>query len=382
VIRFAVLALCSAALCGACGRSHGVADQDLPGLVVEARKAERPIDVARAAKEPAELGRALAQPYRVTLAALGPHGIAVNTTTTIEEAGKLLSELSDHAQIDNGDDGSYHAVYTNSADYGRETTFTSGKLYLRPRYQRWHARIPEAPDEPAALRDEYAAAVAASWDLVAPGAELADRGAIDVSGRAGRKIAVALSSDPDQPPAEPVSQRKWREARSIDAVAGEIVLDTDKGVPLAVKLTGTIGFTRDGRRFTMKISVDSTISGLGSPAMVMAPADGDIVATPERLREVDDRDYLLQGIAPPLRRNSDGTAVTPAPIAKPGGDKQADRAPDRVPAKSPGSSPGSQIDKPGKPGKPTDKPGKPKPQRPGSDDPPKRRARPDDGARP
>lgn len=366
MIRFAVLALCSAA----CGRSHGVADQDLPGLVVEARKAEPPIDVDRATKDPAELGRALAQPYRATLAALGPHGFAVNTATTVEEAGKPVSELSDHAQIDNGDDGTYRAVYTNSADYGRETTFTGSKLYLRPRYQRWHARAPEAPDEPAALRDEYAAAVAAAWDLLAPGAELSDRGAIEVSGRPGRKISVSRASEPGQPSAEPVSQRKWREGRSVDAVSGDIVLDADKGVPLAVKLTGSIGFTRDGRRFTMKISVDSSISGLGSPAMILAPADGEVVATPERLREVDDRDYLLQGIAPALRRNPDGTAVPPAPIAKPAGDKLPDPAIDQATGRATGRA-GD------KPSKATDKATNRKPR---SDDPPKRRARPDDGA--
>src|SRR5690349_12727400 len=148
MIRFAVLALCSAA----CGRSQGVSDQDLPGLVVEARRAEAPIDVERAAHDPAELGRALVRPYRVMLAALGPHGVAIHSATLVEEAGKPVSDLSDQAQIENGDGGAYHATYTNSADYGRETTFVGGKLYLRPRYQRWHARGPEAPDEPAALR--------------------------------------------------------------------------------------------------------------------------------------------------------------------------------------------------------------------------------------
>src|SRR5512147_936625 len=133
MLRFAVLALCSAA----CGRSQGVPDQDLPGLVVESRKVEPPIDVERATKDPAELSRALARPYRVMLAALGPHTVAINSATTVEEAGQPVSDLSDHAQIDNGDDGVYHAVYANSADYGRETTFVRGKLYLRPRYQRW-----------------------------------------------------------------------------------------------------------------------------------------------------------------------------------------------------------------------------------------------------
>ena len=35
-----------------------------------------------------------------------------------------------------------------------------------------------------------------------------------------------------------------------------------------------------------------------------------MVATPERLREVDDRDFLLQGIAPPMRKPTDGAAAT------------------------------------------------------------------------
>lgn len=321
MIRLAVLALCAAA----CSRSQNATeratenatDQDLPGLVVQAHKAEPPIDVERAAKDPAELGRALARPYRVVVAALGPHRVAINSATTALEAGKPVSELSDHAQIDASDDGAYHALYTNSADYGRETIFVEGKLFLRPRYQRWHARPPEAPDEPAALRDQYAGAIAATWDLLAPGAALTDRGPIEVAGRAGRKIAVTRSPDPREPPAEPLTQRKWRAQRSVDAVSGEIVLDTRKGVPLAVTLTGTIGFLRDGRRFTMTVSVDSTISGLGSEPLITPPPSAEVVATPERLREVDDRDYLLQGIAPPLRRNPDGTAVPPAPRLPP-----------------------------------------------------------------
>jgi hypothetical protein len=132
-----------------------------------------------------------------------------------------------------------------------------------------------------------------------------------------------------------------------------------------VKLAGTIGFTRDGRRFTMKISVDSTLSGLGSPAMILAPAEGDVVATPERRREVDDRDYLLQGIAPALRRNPDGTAVPPAPIVKPGGDKPSDGALDKRPGKPPGDAPGNATSR-----------------KPGTSDPPKRRVRTGDGATP
>jgi hypothetical protein len=308
-----------------------VSDQDLPGLVVEARKAEPPIDVAHAATDPAELSRALARPYRAVLAALGPHEVAINTTTTVDENGKTVSDLSDHAQIDNGDAGAFHAVYTNSADYGREAIYlpdpaasagsgsgagsavVSGKLYLRPRYQRWHLRAPESPDEPVSVRDQYYDAIAATWDLLAPGSELIDRGPASIAGRQGKKIEVKRAAQPARPATEPLAQRKWREGRSVDAVSGEIVLDAQTGVPLAVTLAGIVSFSRDGRRFSMKLSCDSTISGLGSAQPITTPADADVVATPERMREVDDRDYLLHGIAPPLRRNPDGTAIAPAP---------------------------------------------------------------------
>jgi hypothetical protein len=360
VFRFAIVALCLTA----CGRSEGVADRDLPGLVVEARRADPPLDVAAAAKDPAELGRAMAKPYRAVLAAIGPHAMAINTTITVEEAGKPISDLSDHAQIENGDAGAFHAVYTNSADYGRETTYIvgpaaagsgsavpTGTLYLRPRYQRWHARAPESADEPAALRDQYGGAIAATWDLLAPGAELVDRGAATVSGRAGKKIEIKRAAAPTRPQAEPLAQRKWRESRAVEAVSGEIVLDAKSGVPLAVTLTGIVSFARDGRRFTMKVALDSTISGLGSTVALTAPAEPEVVATPERLREVDDRDYLLQGIAPPLRRNPDGSAIPPAP-------KTATGAP--VPAidKVPGDA--AKPAKPAEASKDADKPDKPR----------------------
>ncbi|HSN24732.1 MAG TPA: hypothetical protein VLT45_00555, partial [Kofleriaceae bacterium] len=219
--------------------------------------------------------------------------------------------------IELGDAGAFHGVYTNSADYGREVIFVGGQLYLKPRYQRWHARAPEGPEEPAQIENDMYGAIAATWDLLAPGAELTDQGPAQVGGRAGRKIAVKLSPSPKKPPAEKLAQRKWREKRTIDAVSGEVILDADKGVPLSVKLTGTVGFTRDNRRFSMKITLQSEVSGIGVAATVKAPDPEDTVATPERLREVDDRDFLLQGIAPPLRKNPDGSPVTPAPAAPP-----------------------------------------------------------------
>ncbi|HEY0255441.1 MAG TPA: hypothetical protein VGC41_28120, partial [Kofleriaceae bacterium] len=186
-----------------------------------------------------------------------------------------------------------------------------GKLYLRPRYQRWHERSPETPDEPKQIVDSFYDPIAATWDLVAPGAEVTDGGAVTVSGRAGRKLVVKPAGTPRKPALEPLAQRKWRQGRTVEALSGEIVLDTDKGVPLSVKLSGTVGFSRDGRRFAMQVAVQEEVAM--TVAQIELPATEEVVATPERLREVDDRDFLLQGIAPPLRKNTDGTPVAPQP---------------------------------------------------------------------
>jgi hypothetical protein len=314
----------------ACGRASGVSDEQLGNLVVEPKHGDPKIDVAKAASEPAELGRALTQPYARVLAALGPHSITIKTQTLVDEAGKQVSDLTDETTLENGEKATFRAVYANTADYGRETIFVGGKLYLRPRYQRWHGRAPESADEPAEIRAAFYGAIPATWDLVGFGAELTDRGAVQVAGRAGRKIEIKASRGADKAPREPLAQRKWREGRSVEALTGTIVLDQDTGAPLSIDLDGKLGFSRDGRSFVMKVKLQATVTALKAVA-ITAPPEGEVVATPGRMREVDDRDYLLQGIAPPIRKNSDGTAVTPAPApaagsAAPGGKPAAGSA--------------------------------------------------------
>ena len=312
--------LCASVALAACGRSQGIPDQDLGDLVLAPRPRTDPIDVARAAKDPDELGRALELPAHVVAAALGPHVVTIATATTVSEDGKSVQDLSDTVTIELGDKGAYHATYTNSADYGREVIWLPGTLYLRPRYQRWHGRAPETPEEPEQLHDELAGAIAATWELFAPGAQVSDAGRAEVAGRAGEKLEVRLAAEPKAPPPEPLVQRKWREHRTFDELSGEVVLDAATGVPLAVKLAGTIGFARDGRKFAMKVTLDASVSGVGQAVAIAAPATEDVVATPERLREVDDRDFLLQGIAPPSRHAPEASPDSPhAPGAGAGG---------------------------------------------------------------
>src|SRR5262249_44235566 len=191
--------------------------------------------------------------------------------------------------------------------------------------------------------------------LLAPGAELTDHGTADVGGRPGRKIELRLSPSPSAPPPERLAQRKWRESRTIEELSGEVVLDTAKGMVLSGKLAGAVGFTGDGRRMTMKVSLDGALAGIGKSTAIAVPPRSEVVATPERLREVDERDFLLQRIAPPLRRSPDAPAAAPdKPAATP--DKPAP-APDKPAPNKPAPAP----DKP-KPAKTA--PDKPKPAPP------------------
>ncbi len=260
---------------------------------------EAAIDVDRAAVDPAELGRALMRRYRDAIAAIGPHTLAVAMTTSVTE-GATSTELGEKYALELGEAGAFHGTYTNTDDYGRETIWTAMELFLRPRYQRWHARAPEAVDEPAELRDGFASAIGATWDLFGYAAELTDQGPAGVNGRAGRKISVKLSPNSRTPPPEPLAQRKWRIGRVVEALSGEVILDAEKGVPLSVKLEGQLAFARDGKKLGMKVSLESNIAKLGAVA-VTAPPAGEVVATPERLKEVEDRDTLLDGFAPPQK---------------------------------------------------------------------------------
>ncbi len=300
-----------------CGRAQGVSDQELGGLVVETKVADKAVDLDAAGRDPAELGRALMRPYRTAIAALPAHTLTITAKTTVEEAGKVTDDLGESTTLQLGDGGAYRGEYTNTADYGREIVFVGGKLYLRPRYQRWHVRAPESADEPMQQRDGFAQEIGATWELFAPAAELTDLGPATVGGRNGKKIAVKLSPAPKANPPETMTQKKWREQRTIEELSGEIVLDAEKGVPLSVKLAGTVSFQRDGRRFKMKVSVTSEVTAIGTVVAIVAPPEGEVVATPERLREVDDRDSLLQGIAPPIRKTGEAAVVPPEPAKAP-----------------------------------------------------------------
>lgn len=290
------LALVLVAL-GACG-GGGASDRELQGLVTSVSTAPKPIDTGRAARDGAELARALAQPWRVAAKVLGDHRLTVTSSVEVRDGTAVLERLGDETVIESAANGDYHAKSDNTADYGREVVALGGKLYLRPRYALWHARGPESDDEIAAIRDQMAAVLGDYTDLVARGIEVSDRGAVQQVGRPAHKLALALAPSPRGATKAAVTQRAWRDSVVVKSLTGEVVLDDELGVALGGKLVAEATFVRDGKPLTMAITVEHHVATIPAPVIAAPPVE-QTVATPERAREVDDRNALLQGIAPP-----------------------------------------------------------------------------------
>ena len=264
-----------------------------------------------------ELARALAMPHRLVSAALGSHAFAGTSTVETREAGTVVDVLSDTTAIEIDADGRFHAALANSKDYGREAFWTDGTLYLRPRWGKFHRRPANDADEPLQIRDEIFATLGAYFELVAAGSEISDKGAVQHAGRAARKVEIKLAPSARAAPPVTGRQRAWRADAVVKAVTGEIVLDAESGAPLAGSLDAVVAFNRDGRGLEMHLVVSHAISAIGQPHPIGAPPLGDTVATPTRLKEVEDRDLLLKGIAPPTRSTGAGAEVSDKPRVAP-----------------------------------------------------------------
>jgi len=309
-----VLALGGAA-CNACGKEGGVKDDELEGLVASppAETAAVSVDKAARSSDARELARAFALPEREVAKALGPHTVKITSRFEVKEGDKVVDQLTDETTIELGAGDSFHALYNNSADYGREVVFDAGALFLRPRYAKWHRRAPNDEHEAPALRDQLYAVLGDYFDVVAHAAEVTDKGAVKAAGRDGRRVELKLDPSPRKAPRQVLTQRKWRESVTVQALSGDAILDADHGIPLQARFTATFTFSRDGRTFTETIEVGQVISGIGQAVAMVTPPAEEVVATPERSREVDERDTLLKGMAPPSRRQGEGTGAVTVP---------------------------------------------------------------------
>ena len=269
---------------------------------------------------PAELARALTRPV--------PHGrggaAAAHATLVVEDRRRGGRQAASTSSTDDDDararrrTATYHArLRTTPPTTAARSRSSGGTLYLRPRYQRWHGRAPETADEPAALRDELFAR-----DRRAPGT--CSRRPPSSPTRARRQVAGPDRSQ-DRGQAAPTPRQAGARDRHPAQVARARAPSTScrrRGRPRRRDRRAAVGAARGHRRVRARRPAvqDAGDADRGARrdrhrGRDRGPAEGEVVATPERLREVDERDYLLQGIAPPIRKNPDGTAVPPVPAA-------------------------------------------------------------------
>lgn len=290
-------------LAAACGSGEGRSDDELAGLVHAPKQTEDPIRVDRAASDVGELLRAAALPHARVGELLGSHTVTGKSHTEVLEKGAAVESIDDEMGIELDAKGNYHAQADNSKEYGRDVYFVDGWLYLRPRFGKFNRRRPVDDGEAARLRGEVYGTVAATLELLAPGAALSDGGVVQVGGREARLVKLATARKPRSAPAQALSQRKWRETVKVEEVTGEVALDPKTGVPLRAVVQGTVSFQRDGRSFQMKLDARHELGTFGAVEDVEAPAAEQVASDTEKRHELDERDALLDGIAPKSARS-------------------------------------------------------------------------------
>jgi hypothetical protein len=129
-------------------------------------------------------------------------------------------------------------------------------MYLRPRFGKYHRRAPSDPEEPARVRNEIYATLAAYLEPLALRAELTDAGSSSVAGRATRVVKIKTAPQARKAAAQEHLHRKWREGTTVESVEGEIAVDKETGVALRATVSGRLAFVR--RPTSSKRSVRST----------------------------------------------------------------------------------------------------------------------------
>jgi hypothetical protein len=297
-----VAALSSCRGSGAGGDADEEHSDDFGGLVTSADPAET-VDVERAAADPAALVRALRLPHHRVGELLGAHVYRVTSSVDVSVTGAEAAgeKLDVTARIEYADPGHFRAVVDNSADYGREIVLSDGHLYLRPRHGAFHRRAPENEQEPAGWRDDIYSELSGHLQLFATGLAVRDGGAAEVAGRPARRIELSRAGEPRQVRVGSSPQRAWRSSVEVESLSGEILLDSQTGVPLRARIEGVARARRDERPVRIHVIVEHEIEAIGQPVAIAVPPEDQWVNTPVRSRELKERDLLLEDIAQPAR---------------------------------------------------------------------------------
>jgi hypothetical protein len=285
--------LLALAACGlACGREQRAAP-----AAAETGRATTTFDVTRVLADPAALQAAVDRSPRALLPSFRLRG---TSSVRVAQAGEPVAQLDEEALVERAPGGELHAFYGNSREQGRELFAAGGQVWVRPRYGKFHQRLPAEPDEAGRVADETAGTLAAYLELVLPSARLSDGGAVTAAGRQARKVVLARGA------ARPGGGDGWRGTIDVSALDGELVLDEATGAVLHGRLAARLSFTRESRTFDLTLTATHALEEVGGALVITPPSEAESSPTPRRSTEADDREELLGGLAPPARRTTPG----------------------------------------------------------------------------
>ncbi|MFH0900764.1 MAG: hypothetical protein V2A73_09070 [Pseudomonadota bacterium] len=261
------------------------------------------VDVA--ASDAKELRRALFLPYHELARSLGPHRFQSHHELRVLENGKSIEELNEDCSIDYGE-RTQHASYQNSRGYGREVFHRDDTVWIRPRYGKFHRRPANSPEEPNRLLTETFGTLAADFELVAHAANVVDEGQGTVAGRAIHSIKVSHGASGTKQP-ETAAQRAWRDTIVVKMLEGRLSLDAQTGMLVEGTLRARLQFLRAGKLLEMELASTHSVKDIGAPFEITPPGEEESVATPLASSELEERDSLLDGLAPPMRMRAKPT---------------------------------------------------------------------------
>lgn len=307
-----LLVLASLATAGCQTDKKGRPDSELGNLVISPIAEAPKIDIKEASQDGQLLLQAVRLPHSWVSDTIGAHVVTTTSSVVVREGGEIQEELHNTLRIEIDGEGRYLATDDNSKEYGRHAIYDGDRLYLRPRFGRYHSRLPNDDLEAIAIRSEMFAVAGDYLEILGSRLEVSARDGKSRDGRAVQEIALKLSPEVNEDQIESLPQRQWRNSLEVKSISGLVALDRDSGTPLHVQFEGVVGFERDKRQFEMSVSVDQSIGEIGHTRQVSAPEKEMTMVIPPRRHELEERDSLLKSIAPPARR-----APTPAPPKAP-----------------------------------------------------------------
>jgi hypothetical protein len=173
------------------------------------------------------------------------------------------------------------------AETGKEVFFVGGTTWARGRYAPFRERPTDRGRDARRFRDESFRLAADLAALFGPQLSATPRGEASALGRPARRYALSLSREPGRAEgqadegagrgaaADDDTRRRldFFEGRAPLSLEGEMLLDAESGVPLAVRMKGTFGQKGDPR-LRAEVALDARITGWGSMVEAVAPPQG------------------------------------------------------------------------------------------------------------